>query len=58
MRYWEPESQKPTIDGLYFAYLDEMERGFEKEEILEALKEAEGDKAPKQIGRASCRERV
>ena len=27
-----------------------MERGFEKEEILEALKEAEGDKAPRLDG--------
>ena len=27
-----------------------MERGFEKEKILEALKEAEGDKAPRLDG--------
>ena len=49
--YQEPEAWRPTIDGLEFACLDEIERAmlereFEKEEIIEALKEAEGDKAP------------
>ena len=48
--YQEPEAQRPTIDGLEFACLDEIERSilereFEKEEIIEALKEAECDKA-------------
>ena len=45
------ESWRPTIDGLEFDCLDEterlsLERDFEEEEILEALKEAEGDEAP------------
>ena len=49
--YQEPEAWRPTIDGLEFACLDEIERSmlkreFEKEEIIEALKEAEGYKAP------------
>ena len=49
------ESWRPTIDGLDFACLDEderysLEREFEKEEILEALMEAEGDKAPRPNG--------
>ena len=49
--YQEPKAWRPTIDGLEFACLDEIERAmlereFEKEEIIEALKEAEGDKAP------------
>ena len=49
--YQELESWRPTIDGLDFACLDKaerysLEREFEKEEVLEALKEAEGDKAP------------
>ena len=48
--YQEPEAQRPTIDGLEFACLDEIERSilereFEKEEIIEALMEAECDKA-------------
>ena len=48
--YQEPETQRPTIDGLELACLDKtersmLEREFEKEEIIEALKEAEGDKA-------------
>ena len=49
MAYWESESWRPTIDGLEFDFLDEteslsLERDFEKKEILEALKEVEGDK--------------
>ena len=48
--YQEPETWRPTIDGLEFACLDKTERSmldreFEKEEIIEALKEVEGDKA-------------
>ena len=48
--YQEPEAWRPTIDGLEFACLEEtersmLEREFEKEEIIKALKEAEGDKA-------------
>ena len=48
--YQEPEAWRPTIDGLEFTCLDEtersmLEREFEKEEIIEALKEVEGDKA-------------
>ena len=47
--YQKPESWRPTINGLEFDCLDEterlsLEREFEKEDILEALKEAEGDK--------------
>ena len=46
--YQEPESWRPTVDGLDFACLDEakrysLEREFEKEEVLEALTEVEGD---------------
>ena len=46
----ELESWRPTVDGLEFTCLDEterlsLERGFDKEEILVVLKEAEGDKA-------------
>ena len=53
--YQEPESWRPTIDGLEFACLDEferlsLEREFDKEEILTVLKEAEGDKAPEPDG--------
>ena len=49
--YQELESWRPTIDSLDFACLHKaerysLEREFEKEEVLEALKEAEGDKAP------------
>ncbi|XP_030971912.1 uncharacterized protein LOC115992014 [Quercus lobata] len=49
--YQEAESWRPTIDGLEFANLDEtnwtaLEREFEKEEIIVALREAKGDKAP------------
>ena len=49
--YRESESWRPTIDGLEFANLDEidrlsLEREFEKKEITEALQGAEGDKAP------------
>ena len=49
--YQETESWRPTIDGLEFANLDEidrltLEREFEKEEIIAALQEAKGDKAP------------
>ena len=53
--YQELESWRPTIDGLDFACLDEderysLEREFEKEEILEAFMEVEGDKAPSPDG--------
>ena len=53
--YQEPETWRPTIDGLEFACLDKIERSmlereFEKEEIIEALKEAEGNKAPGPYG--------
>ena len=48
--YQEPEAWRPTINGLEFTCLDEtersmLEREFEKEKIIEALKEVEGDKA-------------
>ena len=53
--YQEWEAWRPTIVGLEFACLNETERSmlgreFEKEEIIEALKEVEGDKAPRQDG--------
>ena len=53
--YQEQESWRPTFDGLEFANLDEtnwlpLEREFEKEEIIEAIREAEGDKAPSPDG--------
>ena len=49
--YQELEAWRPTINGLEFTCLDEtersmLEREFEKEKIIEALKEVEGDKAP------------
>ena len=51
--YQEQESWRPTIDSLDFASLDETKRFFLEEfeeEILKALKEAEGDKAPSPDG--------
>ena len=51
--YQEQESWRPTIDRLDFASLDETKRFFLEEfeeEILKALKEAEGDKAPSPDG--------
>ena len=52
--YQKLEAWRPIINGLEFACLDKtersmLEREFE-EEIIEALKEAEGDKAPKPDG--------
>ena len=49
--YQEPEAWRPTFDGLDFASLDEfdrfsLEREFDREEIIAALQEVEGDKAP------------
>ena len=49
--YQEPESWRPTVDGLEFVRLDDsdwfsLEREFEREEIIVAFREAEGDKAP------------
>ena len=49
--YQEPDDWRPTVDGLDFASLDEsdrlsLERKFDREEIIVALWEAEGDKAP------------
>ena len=48
--YQEPKARRPTVDGLDFASLDEsdrfsLEREFDREEIIVALREAEGDKA-------------
>ena len=53
--YQEPEEWRPTVDGLDFAILDEsdrlsLEREFDREEIIVALREAEGDKAPSPDG--------
>jgi len=53
--YQESEAWRPTIDRLEFPCLDKaersmLEREFEKEEIIETLKEAEGDKAPRPDG--------
>ena len=49
--YQETESWRPTIDGLEFANLDEidrvtLEREFEKEEIIATLRKVKGDKDP------------
>ena len=49
--YQEPESWRLTVDGLEFVRLDDsdwfsLEREFEREEIIVAFQEAEGDKAP------------
>ena len=53
--YQEPDDWRPTVDGLDFASLDEfdrlsLERKFDREEIIVALWEAEGDKAPSPDG--------
>ncbi|XP_065622929.1 uncharacterized protein LOC136064739 [Quercus suber] len=53
--YQELESWRPTVDGLEFANLDKidwlsLEMEFEKEEIIAALQEAKGDKAPSPDG--------
>jgi hypothetical protein len=49
--YQEPEVWRPKVDGLAFDSISEddkfwLERPFEKEEIIKALKEMKGDKAP------------
>ncbi|KAL0011411.1 hypothetical protein SO802_006519 [Lithocarpus litseifolius] len=49
--YRETEEWRPFVEGLEFDQLDGLERGwlerrFEKEEILAAIKELGGDKAP------------
>ena len=49
--YQELEDWRPIVDGLDFASLDKsdmlsLEREFDREEIITALPEAEGDKAP------------
>ena len=49
--YQEPEDWRPIVDGLDFASLDEsnrlsLEREFDREEIIAALREAESDEAP------------
>ena len=49
--YQEPESWRPTVDGLEFVRLDDFDWfSLEKEEIIVALREAEGDKAPSPDG--------
>ena len=49
--YQEPDDWRPTVDGLDFASLDEsdrlsLERKFDREEIIAALREAKSDEAP------------
>ena len=49
--YYETEEWKPFVEGLEFDQIDGLEGGwlerrFEKEEILPAIKELEGVKAP------------
>ena len=53
--YQEPESWRPTVDGLEFVRLDDsdwfsLEMEFEREEIIAAFQEVEGDKAPSPNG--------
>lgn len=43
--------QRPTVDSIDFACLDEtdrqsLERKFDRDEVIQVLKEVEGDKAP------------
>ena len=46
----ETEVGHPTMDGLDFAFIEEDERlpleEFTKEEVVQVLREMEGDKAP------------
>jgi hypothetical protein len=49
--YQETESWRPSVDDLEFDSLDGedahlLEQPFDKEEILQALREIKGDKAP------------
>ena len=49
--YNENEEWRPDVDGLSFAFIgeeakDRMERRFDKEEVVQVLKDLEGDKAP------------
>ena len=47
--------QQPSMDGLDFSCIEEeerlsLERTFSKEEVIQVLKEMEGDKAPNPDG--------
>ena len=47
--YWEMETKHPTMDRLEFAYIEEEERqllkkDFDKDEVIQELREMEGDK--------------
>ena len=49
--YKETEVGRPTMDGLDFACIEEderlsLEKEFTKEEVIQVLREMEGDKAP------------
>ena len=49
--YKETEVGHPTMDGLDFACIEEderlsLEKEFSKEEVIQVLREMEGDKAP------------
>ena len=49
--YKKIEVWRPTMDGLYFACIEEdervsLEKEFTKEEVIQVLREMEGDKAP------------
>ena len=49
--YKETEVWRPTMDGLDFACIEEeerlsLEKEFSKEEVIQVLREMEGDKAP------------
>ena len=49
--YKETEVWRPTLDGLDFACIEEeerlsLEKEFSKEEVIQVLREMEGDKAP------------
>uniref|UniRef100_A0A2N9J2H5 Reverse transcriptase domain-containing protein n=1 Tax=Fagus sylvatica TaxID=28930 RepID=A0A2N9J2H5_FAGSY len=53
--YQEHESWRPTIDGLEFSRItaeekDLLEHNFEKEEVLQVVKDLQGDKAPSPDG--------
>ena len=49
--YQESETWRPTVDGLEFAVITTndnalVERQFDKDEVLQVVKDLQGDKAP------------
>ena len=48
--YQESEEWRPFVEGLEFDQIGELERRFEKDEILLVVRDMEGDKAPSPNG--------